>query len=101
MLYPVQDQSTPAVFPYSAKALLNNTICGVNWNSVGDWIEWEVDIKESGYYNISMYTKQNFVQGIPVYRKIMIDGQVPFKELEGYQFNYDGDWRMDTLSYTL
>lgn len=98
MLYPVQDQSTPAVYPYSAKELLNNTIGGVNWNSMGDWLEWEFDIKESGYYNISMYTKQNFVQGIPVYRKIMIDGAVPFKELEGYQFNYDGDWRMDTLS---
>lgn len=98
MLYPVQDQSTPAVTPYSAKALLNNTIGGVNWNDVGDWIEWEVEVKESGYYNISMYTKQNFVQGIPVYRKITIDGEVPFEELEGYQFNYDGDWRMDTLS---
>lgn len=98
MLYPVQDQSTPAVTPYSAKTLLNNTIGGVNWNSVGDWLEWEVEVDESGYYNISMYTKQNFVQGIPVYRKITIDGEVPFKELEGYQFNYDGDWRMDTLS---
>ena len=98
MLYPVQDQSTPAVTPYSAKELLNNTIGGVNWNSVGDWIEWEVEVEESGYYNISMYTKQNFAQGVPVYRKIMIDGVVPFKELEGYQFGYDGDWRMDTLS---
>jgi len=98
MFYPIQDQSTPAVTPYSAKSLLNNTIGGVNWDHVGDWIEWEFDVEESGYYYISMYTKQNFVQGIPVYRKITIDGDVPFKELEGYQFNYDGDWRMDTLS---
>lgn len=98
MLYPVQDQSTPAVTPYSAKELLNNTIGGVNWSGVGEWLEWEVEVEESGYYNISMYTKQNFAQGVPVYRKIMIDGVVPFKELEGYQFNYDGDWRMDTLS---
>lgn len=98
MLYPVQDQSTPAVTPYSAKCLLNNTIGGTNWSDVGDWIEWEVEVPESGYYYVSMYVKQNFVQGIPVYRKITIDGEVPFAELEGYQFNYDGDWRMDTLS---
>ena len=98
MLYPVQDQSTPAVTPYSAKELLNNTIGGSNWDNVGDWLEWEFEVTESGYYNISMYTKQNFVQGIPVYRKIMIDGEVPFAELNGYEFNYDGDWRMDTLS---
>ncbi len=98
MLYPVQDQSTPAVTPYSAKCLLNNSIGGTNWSDVGEWIEWEVTVPESGYYIMSMYVKQNFVQGIPVYRKIMIDGEVPFAELEGYQFNYDGDWRMDTLS---
>ena len=98
MLYPVQDQSTPAVTPYSAKCLLNNTIGGTNWSDVGDWLEWEVEVPEDGYYMISMYTKQNFVQGIPVYRKIMVDGTVPFAELEGYQFNYEGDWRMDTLA---
>lgn len=98
MLYPTQDQSTPAVTPYSAKCLLNNTIGGSNWNSVGDWIEWEMDIEESGYYLISMYTKQNFVQGVPVYRRILIDGEVPFEELNGYQFNYEADWRMDTIS---
>lgn len=98
MLYPVQDQSTPAVTPYSAKELLNNSIGGANWDNVGDWLEWEFEVKESGYYNISMYTKQNFVQGIPVYRKILIDGEVPFEELNGYEFNYDNDWRMDTLS---
>ncbi len=98
MLYPVQDQSTPAVTPYSAKCLLNNTIGGTNWSEVGDWIEWEVEVPESGYYFISMYVKQNFVQGIPVYRKITVDGEVLFSEMEGYQFRYDGDWRMDTLS---
>lgn len=98
MLYPVQDQSTPAVSPYSARCLLNNTIGGTNWSGVGEWMEWEVEVPESGYYVMSMYVKQNFVQGIPVYRKITIDGEVPFAELEGYQFNYDSDWRMDTLS---
>ena len=98
MLYPVQDQSTPAVTPYSPKYLLNNTIGGMGWNSVGDWIEWEVDVEESGYYLMSMYVKQNFAQGVPVYRRILIDGEVPFEELNGYQFDYDSDWRMDTIS---
>lgn len=98
MLYPLQDQSTPAVTPYSAKCLLNNTIGGRNWQDAGEWIEWQFEVPESGYYNLSMYVKQNFIQGIPVNRKITIDGEVPFKEFEAYQFNYDGDWRMDTLT---
>lgn len=97
MLYPVQDQSTPAVTPYSAKCLLNNTIGGANWSDAGEWIEWQFEVAESGYYTLSMYVKQNFNQGIPVSRKISIDGEVPFEEFEAYQFEYDGDWRMDTL----
>jgi ABC-type glycerol-3-phosphate transport system substrate-binding protein len=97
MLYPLQDQSTPAVKPYSAKCLLNNTIGGTNWQDAGEWIEWQFDVPESGYYNISMYVKQNFIQGIPINRRITIDGKVPFDEFDAFQFNYDGDWRMDTL----
>ena len=98
MLYPIQDQSTPAVTPYSAKCLLNNTIGGTNWQNAGKWMEWKFDVPESGYYDISMYVKQNFIQGIPINRKITIDGNVPFEEFNAYQFNYDGDWRMDTLT---
>ncbi|MBE5966224.1 MAG: extracellular solute-binding protein [Lachnospiraceae bacterium] len=98
MLYPIQDQSTPAVTPYSAKCLLNNTIGGTNWQNTGKWIEWNFDTPESGYYDMSMYVKQNFIQGIPVNRKITIDGKVPFEEFHAYPFNYDGDWRMDTLT---
>lgn len=35
MLYPVQDQSSPAITPYSASELKNNTIGGNNWRLTG------------------------------------------------------------------
>ena len=44
-----------------------------------------------------MYDSQNFVRGIYVSRKITIDGEVPFKELEAYGFKYDQSWREDVL----
>lgn len=97
MLYPKQDQSSPAVYPSSTKELLNNTIGGESWADAGQWIEWEFEVPESGYYNISMLDRQNFMRGIYVSRKIYIDGQVPFKELENYGFIYDADWRTDVL----
>ncbi|MGN0379499.1 MAG: extracellular solute-binding protein [Butyrivibrio sp.] len=97
MLYPIQDQSSPSVSPSSAKYLKNNTIGGNSWRLVGQWIEWEFDIPESGYYNISLYDCQNYVRGIYVSRKIYIDGEVPFKELEAYGFKYDQSWRNDVL----
>lgn len=98
MLYPIQDQSSPSVSPSSAKMLLNNTIGGNSWRLVGQWIEWDFDVDESGYYNISLYDCQNFVRGIYVSRKITIDGEVPFKEMEAYGFKYDQSWREDVLS---
>lgn len=98
MLYPIQDQSSPAVYPSSAKELLNNTIGGNSWRLVGQWIEWEFDVEESGYYNISLYDCQNYVRGIYVSRRISIDNAVPFKEMEAYGFDYAQSWREDVLS---
>ena len=98
MLYPVQDQSSAAVYPASTRYLLNNSIGGNSWKSAGQWIEWEFTVPEDGYYAISMHSQQNFVRGINVYRKIYIDGVVPFEEFNAYPFSYDQSWRMETLS---
>ncbi len=97
MLYPVQDQSSAAVYPSSARYLLNNTIGGNAWKSAGQWIEWRFTTEEEGDWAISLYDKQNFVRGIDVYRKITIDGKVPFREFSAMAFPYGQNWRMETL----
>ncbi len=97
MLYPVQDQSSAAVYPASTRYLLNNAIGGNSWKNAGQWIEWNFEVPEDGYYAISLYDKQNFVRGINVFRKIEVDGAVPFDEFNAYGFGYDAKWRMDTL----
>lgn len=97
MLYPVQDQSSAVVYPMSARYLLNNSI-GSSWKSAGQWIEWDFEVPEDGYYEITMVDKQNFVRGIDVYRKIMIDGEVPFEEFSAQPFSYSQTWRMETIS---
>lgn len=98
MLYAKQDQSSPAVYPSSAKELLNNTIGGESWRLNGQWIEWEFDVPEDGYYHIALVDKQNFVKGIYVSRRITIDGAAPFAELLNYGFSYSSNWRKDVLS---
>ncbi len=98
MLYPRQDQSSPAVYPSSPKVLLNNTIGGTSWQNAGQWIEWEFEVPESGYYNVSTYCKQNFVRGIEVCRRITIDGEVPFEEFSDYGFAYQQSWREEVLA---
>ena len=98
MLYAQQDQSSPSVYPSSAKELLNNSIGGYSWRSCGQWLEWEFEVEESGYYNIGMYVRQNFMKGIYVSRKITVDGEVLFEELSDYGFTYKSSWNFVELS---
>lgn len=97
MIYPLQDKSSPTVYPSDAKLLKNNSVGGESWKLAGQWIEWQVDVPQTGYYNISMYTKQNFVRGVYVSRQIKIDDEVQFDEMSDYKFGYKGNWRKDTL----
>ncbi len=97
MLYPQQDQSSPAISPYSPRYLLNNAIGGNSWRLVGQWIEWDISVPESGYYNLALAVRQNFSKGIYVSRKISIDGVVPFDEFNAYGFQYESNWRQEVL----
>ena len=98
MLYPVQDQSSAAVYPASTRYLLNNSIGGNSWKTAGQWLEWAFEAPEDGYYVISMHDQQNFVRGINVYRKFYIDGVVPFDEFNAHAFSYGQSWRLETIT---
>ncbi len=98
MLYPSQDKSTPAVYPYSAKELKNNTMgSNSNFRLIGQWLEWDFEVEEEGYYYITLHARQNFVRGIYTSRKISIDGVAPFSEMNDYGFRHQSQWRMETL----
>lgn len=81
-----------------AAELASTFIDGESWKEAGQWIEWEFDVEEAGYYYISLYDCQNYVKGTGVCRKIMIDGAIPFAEMENYHFIYGRTWREDVLS---
>jgi len=98
MLYPRQDQSSPAVYPSSPKHLLNNTIGDNSWRIAHQWIEWDFYIPETGYYYISLHARQSYQRGVSVSRKITIDGKVPFEEMLDYEFKYNSRWKNIVLS---
>ncbi|NLN64365.1 MAG: extracellular solute-binding protein [Clostridiaceae bacterium] len=99
MLYPIHDKSSPAVMPYSANEMKNCCMgSNGNWRIIGQWLEWDFDVPQSGFYSITLHQRQNFVRGIYTSRKIMIDGVVPFKELGAYGFVYNSRYRLASLS---
>src|SRR5690606_15301000 len=93
-LYPTADRSSPAVYPYSPSKIKINAIGGYNWRVPGDWIEWEIEVPETGLYEITFKSKQNWVRGIYSPRKLTINGEVPFKEAEQIPFKFYNTYQM-------
>lgn len=96
-LYPVSERASAAVTPYSSSKIRINAIGGYNWRIPNQWLEWEIDVPETGLYRIAFKSKQNFVRGIYSTRRLTIDGVVPFREMENVAFRYKSGYRIDVL----
>lgn len=96
-LYPLNDRTSAKSSPTHHSKIKLNTIGGVNWRVAGDQISWTFEVEEDGLYEISLRVKQKFATGMSVSRHIYIDGEIPFKELENYEFKHSNAWRVQTL----
>jgi hypothetical protein len=59
-----------------------NYIGGDPWTHAGEWIQWDFEVPEDGYYNISIKARQMYQRGALSGRTVYIDGEVPFEDLE-------------------
>lgn len=75
-----------------------NTVGGTRWAKGGQTISWSFTVPEDGLYKISMRAIQNVYTNMSTHRTIMIDGKVPFNEMEAYAFPYSSKWLGVTLS---
>ncbi len=98
MLYPTYDRSSAATSPSHHSKIRYNTIGQSNWSQQGQWISWEIDVAETGWYSLSFKARQNYQQGVNSYRRLRIDGKVPFQEADNIGFGYSLNWYMKTLS---
>lgn len=89
------DQTDPSVSskngsnPYLTRI---NYIGGGNWSSPGQRLTWKFSVKEDGYYKIAFRYKQSLVLNGNTYRKLYIDGKVPFTEATEVTFGYGLNW---------
>ncbi len=97
-LYAKYDRSSPTTVPNSVTRTVLNYVGGETWRSNGQWIEWDFDVPADGYYNIIIKARQNYSRGSVSNRKIYIDGEVPFEELNEVSFSYLNDWECKELS---
>ena len=85
------------VTPYDTYQLLLNTLGGENWERSGSTVYYQFTVPQDGFYIISFHALQNFRNNFTVFRRITINDQLPFAELNAVPFSYDSDWQMVTL----
>ena len=97
-LYARYDRSSGITEPNSVANTILNYIGGDPWTHPGEWIQWDFEVPEDGYYNISIKARQMYQRGALSGRTVYIDGEVPFADLSAVTFGYNTNWEMRTLS---
>lgn len=96
-IYPTSDKSSAATYPQHPVKTRLNIISGDKWSKVGQWLSWEIDVKESGFYSIAPRFKQDSYDGGFVSRKLYIDDECPFEEAASIRFDYASSWTVKPL----
>lgn len=97
-LYARYDRASAKTDPYSVSNTILNYIGGDPWTHAGEWIQWNIDVPEDGYYHISVKARQMYQRGALSARTVYIDDKIPFREMEAVTFSYNTSWEMHTLS---
>lgn len=88
---PAGDRSL-TVTPYDTYCLLLNTLGGESWKRSGSAVYYMFDAPEDGLYAITLRALQNTRSNFTVFRRITINGAVPFAEFNAVAFPYSADW---------
>ncbi len=104
-IYPVADTTSALNSPVATDRTLLNVVGGGKWQNVGQWIEYDFTVSDSGMYSMLMRYKQNILDGMSVCRTLYLysgegvepgeagyyDG-IPFDEAARLKFNFGDDW---------
>ena len=78
------------MYPYDTSSKLINYLSPKMWENPGESVTYDMNIEKDGLYALSLKYKQNNKKNLPAFKRIYIDGKVPFQELNSYPFNYTG-----------
>lgn len=87
------------VTPYDTYKKRLNVLSGDAWNTAGQKVLWEFSVENAGWYRFGAAYQQPSNTNLPVYRRIEVDGRVPFAEWEAYPFSSTGSNRFKTAAW--
>ncbi|BCX03197.1 MAG: ABC transporter substrate-binding protein [Candidatus Roseilinea sp.] len=85
------------VTPYDTYRLLLNALGGESWQKSGSAVYYAFDVPADGLYAITFHALQNTRNNFTVFRRITVNGETPFAELNAVPFPYTPDWTHVTL----
>lgn len=87
----------PAASPRSLQTVKMNCIGDTAWMQENASITWKFEVPEDGLYQLNLRMGQWYREGMPSYRRIELDGKVPYAEFQNVAFVYDKKWRSELL----
>ncbi len=97
-LVPKADNSSASLSPSSDSLDILNYIGSSNWSNPGETLTWKIHVEESGLYKLGFRFRQSYKINSFSYRRLEIDGKVPFKEASRIGFTYGTNWMFDTFA---
>ena len=89
--------NSPDATPYSSRYMLLNTMGGDAWDASGQSITYGFYNHQAGLYNITLNALQGF-QGESAFRTVLINGELPFAEMEAFPIPHGRRFTNHTLS---
>ena len=82
----------PSVLPFGLIESKLNVVDGATFQTSGQAITYTFNVASAGFYRITVKALQNRVNTIS-YRRVFINGKVPFQEANAIPFEYNPSWR--------
>ncbi|MBR2443792.1 MAG: extracellular solute-binding protein [Clostridia bacterium] len=95
-MYPVYDRTSVLTSgltgPQEATLSKYNSAGKEQWQTVGEWMSYNITVPKDGYYKIAVRYKQALLSGMYVTRKVYVDGVIPFEEANNCKFPFSDSW---------
>jgi ABC-type glycerol-3-phosphate transport system substrate-binding protein len=89
--------SEPYISPDPKGRIVYNTLGGARWRVPGEWVDWEFDVPEEGWYELDLKYFQGLKGKAVSFRTIMLDGAVPFQEMLHYSIAANDNFQIRSI----
>ncbi len=118
VIYPIEDRTSPLCSPVDTTRMVLNTIGTSKWSTPGQWVEYNVQVGSSGWYDLYTRFKQSYLDGMYVSRSLSVYTDyeseaayiekyknaagyyngMPFAEAGMLRYDYSTDWQAKPMT---